>query len=36
MLIFENQNKYKNFYNNYNDDGENNINVKFWFGFLIV
>lgn len=29
MLIFENQNKYKNFYNNYDDDGENNINVKF-------
>lgn len=29
MLIFDNQNKYKNFYNNYNDDGENNINVKF-------
>lgn len=29
MLIFENQNKYNNFYNNYNDDGENNINVKF-------
>lgn len=29
MLIFENKNKYKNFYNNYDDDGENNINVKF-------
>lgn len=36
MSIPENQNKHKNPYNNYNDDGENNTNVKSRLGLPIA